>query len=48
MLTIMIETTDGLRFCLEYDEVGGWIYSKDTLRYYRVTEEISKWFLGCK
>lgn len=43
-LTIMIETVDGLRFCLEYDTEGGWIYCSQTLRYYRVTEEIASWF----
>ena len=43
-MTIMLETADGLRFCLEYDAEGGWIYSKDTLRYYRVTEEMEGWF----
>ena len=43
-MTIMLETADGLRFCLEYDAEGGWIYSNDTLRYYRVTEEMEGWF----
>ena len=43
-MTIMLETADGLRFCLEYDAAGGWIYSNDTLRYYRVTEEMEGWF----
>lgn len=43
-LTIMIETVDGLRFCLEYDAKGGWIESSQTMRYYRVTEEMASWF----
>lgn len=43
-LTIMIETVDGLRFCLEYDPEGGWIESSQTMRYYRVTEEMASWF----
>lgn len=43
-MTIMLETSDGLRFCLEYDAEGGWIYSNNTLRYYQVTDEIAKWF----
>ena len=43
-LTIMLETSDGLRFCLEYDAEGGWIYSDDTMRYYRVTDEVASWF----
>lgn len=43
-LTIMIETVDGLRFCLEYDAEGGWIESSQTMRYYRVTEEMASWF----
>jgi hypothetical protein len=43
-LTLMLETPDGLRFCLEYDAEGGWIYSNHTMRYYRVTEEIADWF----
>lgn len=43
-VTFMLETVDGLRFCLEYDAEGGWIYSGATIRYYRVTEEIANWF----
>lgn len=43
-LTIMIETVDGLRFCLGYDPEGGWIESSQTMRYYRVTEEMASWF----
>ena len=43
-ITIMLETSDGLRFCLEYDAEGGWIYSNGTLRYYQVTDEITRWF----
>lgn len=42
-LTIMLETMDGLRFCLEYDAEGGWIYSGNTIRYYRVTDEVASW-----
>ena len=43
-LTIMIETVDGLRFCLEYDAEGGWIRCSQTTRCYRVTEEMAGWF----
>lgn len=43
-LTILLETPDGLRFCLEYDAEGGWLYSNKTLRYYRVSEEMKDWF----
>ena len=43
-ITIRIETNDGLRFYLEYDAGGGWIYSSGSMRYYKVTAEISQWF----
>lgn len=43
-LTIMIQTVDGFRFCLKYDAEGGWIESSQTMRYYRVTEEMARWF----
>ena len=43
-ITIMLETIDGLRFCLEYDAEGGWIDSNGTMRYYKVTQEITDWF----
>lgn len=43
-ITIMLETIDGLRFCLEYDAEGGWIDGNGTMRYYKVTQEITDWF----
>ena len=43
-ITIMLETIEGLRFCLEYDAEGGWIDSNGTMRYYKVTQEITDWF----
>ena len=43
-ITIRIETKDGLRFYLEYDADGGWIYSSGSMRHYKVTTEISQWF----
>lgn len=43
-ITLMFETVDGLRFCLEYDGDGGWIYSGSTMRYYRVTDKVANWF----
>jgi hypothetical protein len=43
-ITFMLETVNGLRFSLEYDAEGGWIYSGGTMRYYQVTEEIANWF----
>lgn len=43
-MTIMLETSDGLRFGLEYDAEGGWIHSSNTLRHYQATDEITKWF----
>lgn len=43
-ITILFEAVNGLRFCLEYDKEGGWIYSGSTMRYYRVTDEVANWF----
>lgn len=43
-ITIRIETDDGLRFYLEYDADGGWIYSSGSMRHYKATTEISEWF----
>jgi len=43
-ITIRIESKGGLRFYLEYDADGGWIYSSGAMRYYRITRELSLWF----
>ncbi len=43
-ITLRIETVNGLRFYVEYDASGGWLYSSGTQRYYQVTSEISNWF----
>ena len=43
-IALMIETVSGLRFYLEYDKLGGWVYCNGTQRYYQVTHECAEWF----
>lgn len=43
-ITTRIETNDWVRFYLEYDADGEWIYSSESMHHYKVTNEISEWF----
>lgn len=45
--TICVETAEGLKFYVNWYPETGWLYSKGTLAYYKVTEELQSWLDTC-
>lgn len=41
--TICVETAEGLKFYVNWYPETGWLYSRGTLAYYKVTEELQNW-----
>lgn len=41
---ILIETKSGIKFNIDYYPSYGWIYTSETMSFYKMTASISKWF----